>query len=58
MNVSFATPLDDPKPGDVRVTYTKNVVPFGASVRAQVAQGIVAFLRRDGAAIAEATGHP
>ena len=54
MHVSFTTPLDDPRPGDVTVTYSKNVVPFGASVRAKVAQGIVAFLRRDGAAIAAA----
>lgn len=56
MHVSFATPLDDPRPGDVSVTYSKNVVPFGASVRAKIAQGIVAFLHRDRAAIAATLG--
>ena len=52
MRVQFVTSLDDPRPGDVAVTYTKNVVPFGGTVRARVAQGIVAFLRHDRAAIA------
>ena len=56
MHISFASSLDDPRPGDVTVTYTKNVVPFGASVRAKVALGVVAFLRRDAAAIAGALG--
>lgn len=56
MKISFATPLAAPSPSDVVVTYSKNVVPFGGSVRAKVAQGIVAFLRRDGAAIAAALG--
>ena len=54
MRIAFTAPLDDPRPGDVTVTYSKNVVPFGASVRAKVAQGIVAFLRHDAPAI-EAT---
>ncbi len=56
MRISFATSLADPRPGDVTVTYTKNVVPFGASVRTKVALGVVAFLRRDGAAIAGTLG--
>jgi hypothetical protein len=56
MHVNFATSLDDPRPGDVAVSYTSNVVPFGASVRTKVAQGIVAFLRHDRAAILAALG--
>jgi hypothetical protein len=56
MHVNFATNLDDPRPGDVAVSYTSNVVPFGASVRAKVQQGIVAFLRHDRAAIVAALG--
>lgn len=57
MDVSFATSLDDPRPGDVAVSYTKNLIANGASVRARVAAGIVAFLRHDRAAIAAALGH-
>jgi hypothetical protein len=56
MHITFTTPLDDPRPGDVTVTYSKNTVPFGGSIRARVAQGIVAFLRHDGPAIASAAG--
>ena len=56
MHVSFTAPVDNPKPGNVTVTYTKNVVPFGASVRNKVAQGIVSFIRRDGLAINSALG--
>src|SRR5262249_9633546 len=47
MHVQFATSLDHPRPGDVAVSYSSNVVPFGASVRARVAQGIVSFLARE-----------
>lgn len=52
MRVQFVTSLDNPRPGDVTVTYSKNIVPNGASVRAKVAAGIVAFLNHDRAAIA------
>ena len=56
MHVSFTASIDAPKPGNVTVTYTKNIVPFGASVRNKVAQGIVAFIRRDALAIDAALG--
>jgi hypothetical protein len=56
MRIDFATSLDAPRAGDVAVNYTSNVVPFGASVRARVAQGVVAFLRHDRAAIIAALG--
>jgi hypothetical protein len=51
MRVSFATSLDDPSPGDVSVGYSTNLIPFGASVRTRVADGLVALLHRDRAAI-------
>jgi hypothetical protein len=51
LRVNFATNLADPRPGDVAVNYTTNLVPFGSSVRARVAEGIVAFLVHDRAAI-------
>jgi hypothetical protein len=56
MHINFATSLDDPRPGDVAVGYSANIVPFGASARARVAQGIVAFLIHDRAAILAAAG--
>jgi hypothetical protein len=56
MRVNFATSLDDPRPGDVSVSYSKNLIPNGASVRAKVVEGIVAFLRHDRAAIAGTLG--
>ena len=52
MRVQFVTSLDNPRPGDVAVSYSKNIVPNGASVRAKVALGIVAFINHDRAAIA------
>jgi hypothetical protein len=56
MRIDFATSLDNPRPGDVAVSYTSNLVPFGSSVRAKVAAGLVAFLRHDRAAILAASG--
>jgi hypothetical protein len=45
--VYFTTSLDNPNPGDVKVSFSKNVVPFGGDIRNKAAQGVVAFIRHD-----------
>jgi hypothetical protein len=54
MRVYFTTSLDYPNPGDVKVSFSKNVVPFGGNLRDKAAQGIVAFIRHDHDQIAAA----
>jgi hypothetical protein len=52
MRVYFTTSLDYPNQGDVKISFSKNVVPFGGDQRNRAAQGVVAFIEHDHARIA------
>lgn len=54
VDIAFATPLDNPKPGDVKVAVSRELYGFGQNVRNTMALGVIAFLRQDHNLIAAA----
>jgi hypothetical protein len=57
MRVYFTTSLDYPNPGDVKISFSKNVVPFGGDLRDKAAHGVAAFIRHDHDQIAALLAH-
>ncbi len=47
VDIAFATMLDDPRPGDVKVAVSRELHGFGQNVRNTMALGVIAFLRND-----------